>query len=230
MDTGRAGAIGSVSIDRLLGKSWFAAHGLLPRGYRKEGLHSWPARDFELPAATGTLSDDKSLLTYADTAGDEGCFGWNFGSNLSKALIIVGNTQTRRNRTLLALSDGEPNDHDLRGAKSLVFVNERFGGSYYAGSTISANGFFYGIGVTLIGALDAANFKPHPSAPMPSAMALYYDSVGDMLRVFLRYGMSAWIHASASSSHLAQVRCASILSHVETSFQAFSGPMGIYAE
>jgi len=230
MDTGRAGTIGGTNLDDCLGKSFFAHHGILPVGagaYKKEGLHSWPARDFEVPSATGTITADKSLLTYSDTGPDTGCWGWNFGADKTKALFIIANVDLVRHRVALLLNDGEPNTKGAHGAKGVFFRMEKFNHTYDLGTTPSATGMD---GASVLQTIHAS----YATLALPKhavSMAIHYDTAGGgMIQTFLRYKQHEWIQVMGQvTANIAAIRCASIYAYPEGLEHRLGCPMGIYA-
>ena len=230
MDTGRAGTIYGQSIEDLLGKSFFAKHGLLPRGYRKEGLHTFPSPDFQNLGA-GSWAEDKAEGVYTASSSSRGNVGWNFGADKGKALLIVANVHAVLNRAVLFINDGQPNTNEAAGANALGFRADVTDGNYKIGSIASANGWNNGTSWSTLATADTPNYTP--LVTFGQGMAVYVDTAGaGVLKAFLRLSMYQWTEiATIASNHLAVVRCATLLAAPSVaSKQYFVGPVGIYAE
>ncbi len=234
MDTGRAGTIGAVSFDDMIGKSFFAKNDLLPRGYALEAIHEWPTPDHQFPPGSGgSIAFDKSLAKVITPVGNnQGAFGWNFGADYAKALIVVGGTMAIRFRTLLAIQDGAPSNNALQSANGLAFWNERFLLKFTANSFSSAGGWFGG-NTTLQTANVSAFLTRNSFIDYRNVtMALFVDTDAAVMKCFLRYGRANWVEVmTQSTSFLAAVRTASIMAHVEGngSDMRFTTPIGVYA-
>ncbi|HEV3028473.1 MAG TPA: hypothetical protein VG457_12925 [Planctomycetota bacterium] len=209
--------------DIALGKSFFAAQGLLPATIIREDLYTFAAPDFS-NLAGGTLARSMSRARFTQV-GNPANFGWNLaGGPYGKVLIILGMVRcvggfsvglgvgTTPSPASANLAQGYAAAFDYNSARADIFKGDGAGGN------------------TFLPPSENTVMPPNSANAWDMAMALYVDGGTGRIVFFTRLGSGQWYpFLDITDGTYSTFQCA-VFQMFPGGVNWFGCPVGIYAQ